>query len=86
MKGLRQTGTMACRGGAHIFMFSLSLHSRHKWMIINDIISYQTLSMSAVIERIWRLHCFPMENKRPMKCDIISSTWTNGLKAKEFSR
>lgn len=34
-----------------------------QWMIINDIISYQMLSMSEVIDRIWRLCCIPMENK-----------------------
>lgn len=61
MKG--QTGTVGGRDGAHIFMFSLPLDSRHKWMIINDIIRFQTLPMSEVIERLWRLYCFPMENK-----------------------
>lgn len=56
-------------------------------MIINDIISYQMLSMSEVIEYedfvvfLWRIKYI-----RTIKCNIISSTWTNGVKAKEFSR
>lgn len=53
-----QTGTVGSRDEAHIFMSSLSLISRHKWMIISDIISYQTFSMSEVIERMWRLFSY----------------------------
>lgn len=30
---------------------------------------------------LWRI-----KHKRTIKCNIISSTWTNGVKAKEFSR
>lgn len=59
MKRLRHTRTMGGRDGIPIFMFSLSLSSRHKCSVDDE----RTLSLSEVIGRVWRLCCFSMENK-----------------------